>query len=158
MPADVTPVTLRPAAPDDGRFLFECRNDPAIVARGTSQRTVMWDEHCAWFDASLADPGRRLLFIAETGAIPVGVVRFDRDEAGATVSAYLAPRFIGKGLGVAAIRAGCAEAKKHWGVARILACVRDDNDAGQRAFLKAGFESADAGLCPSRHTAFLLHP
>jgi RimJ/RimL family protein N-acetyltransferase len=150
---------LRPAAADDFATVFAWRNDPFIVTRGTSRQRVTANEHESWFRASLAEPQRRLLFIVDTAGAPVGLVRFDRAEAdGAVLSVYLVEAATGRGVGIAAIRAGCARAFASWPIARIVACTRNDNAAALKAFPKAGFAAASQGLpaCPAGHVRFVL--
>lgn len=142
------PVELRPAATmADARRLFEWRNDPFIWSRGSSQRCVAWEEHIAWFEASLSN-SQRLLFLIEQGDVPVGMARFDLEgDATCVISAYLAQEHVGRGIGVQAIRLACSAAFGRWPVQEIHAFVRSDNSYGLRGFKKAGFTL--------RHTMFL---
>jgi RimJ/RimL family protein N-acetyltransferase len=146
-------VRLRPTTKADEEMVFGWRNDPFLVARATSQRTVTRAEHGRWFEATLE--GRlRKMFIVEVDGEPAGQVRFDRgQETDCVISAYLLESFTGRGLGVEAIRSGCAEIARQWKIERVVACVRHDNPAGHSAFLKAGFRDSPevAGCCPVDH-------
>lgn len=150
-------AALRPATMEDAKLVFEWRNDPFIVARGSSQRSVTWNEHARWFEATVKGSQRRM-FIVEVGGEAAGQVRFDRaDDQRCVVSAYLLERFTGRGLGVEAIRQGCERILEEWPVTEIIACVRNDNAAGQAGFRKAGFkESSRPALCPANHFTFTL--
>jgi RimJ/RimL family protein N-acetyltransferase len=152
-------VRLRPATAEDCRLIFGWRNDPFIIARGSKQTAVAWAEHSAWFAESLAVADRRRLFIVERGGVPVGLVRFDREVASSTtISVYLAQEHTGRGVGVAAIKAGCRRIREEWDVRRILALIRNDNAASLKAFVKAGFsETADSGRV-SDHRTFCQNP
>lgn len=157
-PASPLPiVALRPACESDAEKLLSWRNDPFIVARTSSGRAVARDEHMAWFRDSLAMPDRRLIWIVERAAQPIGAVRADRAEPDtAVISVHLIESEIGHGFGVEAIRIGCAEAFRHWRIGQIVACVRDDNPPSQRAFLRAGFEESTTSACPAAHRTFRL--
>lgn len=136
-------------------MLFGWRNDPDIVRRGSLQKTVTPEEHAEWFISSLAAPHERRLFVVEHSSREIGLVRFDRMETGeALIGVYLAGAHTGKGLGVAAIRAGCRDIGQCWDVTRVYACVRDDNPAAKKAFEKAGFAKADDAPCPAGHTGY----
>lgn len=149
-------IALRPAAAGDRDLVLGWRNDPFIIARGSSQRSVGAAEHRAWFTASLADANRRL-WIVSVGQDPAGLVRFDREGAGAAVvSVYLVERFCGRGLGVSAIREGARLALAAWPIDRVIAYVRADNEAARRAFMRAGFVPEAIDSCPSEHMALVL--
>lgn len=131
-------LSLRPATSDDARMIFEWRNDPWIVERGSSNRTVTWDEHKAWFDNALANADMKI-FVAEHDGKPAGQVRFQRNEDEAVIAVYLLRDHAGQGLGVDAIRQGSAAVLKDWPVQRVHARVLNGNAQSVRAFEKAGF-------------------
>jgi dTDP-4-amino-4,6-dideoxygalactose transaminase/RimJ/RimL family protein N-acetyltransferase len=138
-------IRLRLAALEDASLVFRWRNDPVIVSRGTSNRTVTWQEHLDWFRQTVTAQDR-LMFLVQRGDTPIGQIRFDHKDAQSCIlSVYLAPEFIGKGYGVPAIRAGCMEMFKHWKIPEVIANVRTDNTAAKSAFLKAGFQ--DQSIC-----------
>jgi UDP-2,4-diacetamido-2,4,6-trideoxy-beta-L-altropyranose hydrolase len=152
-------VELRPAAERDSARVLAWRNDPFILARGSSRRPVAPAEHEAWFRASLAAPMQRLLYIVEVEGAAAGLVRFDRaDPDGAVLSVYLVEAATGRGRGIAAIREGCARAFAAWPVARVVACTRADNAAALKAFPRAGFAAEPHGLpaCPDGQVRFEL--
>lgn len=153
-------VHLRPAEMGDAALVFAWRNLPEIVALGTSQRSVTWDEHLRWFEETVRGSHRALFLIIE-GEQPIGIVRFDReDEADCVVSTYLIQPARGRGLGVQALRLACRSLFQQWRVDRVLAFVRMENAVGRSAFLKAGFaEIGSHRACPARHHVLALsHP
>src|SRR6266851_5572697 len=150
-------ITLRPATLSDIEMIFDWRNDPFIVARSTSQKTVNWHEHVAWFESTLQNDSR-LMFILQLDGKPIGQARFARIENNACViSIYLLKDYTGKGYGVEGIRRSCYAVLHRWSVLEIIACVRLDNEAAKSAFLKASFvETQRQGLCPVAHFALSL--
>lgn len=150
-------VSLRPVRLDDREMVYRWRNDPFIVAHGSSNRTVSWTEHAQWFDETLAKRDRKMYIIVQRN-VAIGQIRFDRqNELDCVVSVYLLQEFTGHGLGVLAIREGCRLALEGWDVKRVIACVRGDNPNGRSAFLKAGFQEQETGLCPPEHYSLTLH-
>jgi RimJ/RimL family protein N-acetyltransferase len=150
-------ISLRPATSGDGELVFRWRNDPFILAQGSSQREVEWEEHQKWFAETISSASRQM-FIVLNGDDPIGQLRFDRqDRQDCVISAYLQRVFTGRGWGVRAINMGCTAILEAWDVDRIVACVRIDNSAGRSAFLKAGFREVGAsGMCPAQHYSLVL--
>jgi len=149
-------ISLRPVTLDDCKMAFGWRNDPFILAHGSQNREVSWNEHQRWFTETVLER-RRKMFIVLHQDTPVGQVRFDRDgERDCVISVYLLRPFTGRGWGVQAIRAGCALIFEVWDVDRVIACVRTDNPGGRSAFLKAGFAEKVVGACPAQHSSLVL--
>jgi dTDP-4-amino-4,6-dideoxygalactose transaminase/L-amino acid N-acyltransferase YncA len=147
-------VQLRPAVIEDAATIFQWRNDPFIIAKGTQQRSVTRDEHQAWFTGFLADSTCRM-YLIHINREPAGQVRFDGLEGGdAEVSIYLLERFTGRGFGVMALRKACWELFASSCVERVLAFVRTENAPSCRAFKKAGFSLVEANdSSPANHHA-----
>jgi RimJ/RimL family protein N-acetyltransferase len=153
---DARQVELRPAALDDMELVFTWRNDPFVVARSSSRRLVDRAEHQAWFRRAI-ECGNPLIFVVEIERKPIGQVRLERAADDCIMSVFLLERYTGHGHGVLAIRDGCARARQAWTIARVIACVRDDNATGALGFAKAGFHTcAQAGPCPERHRCFVF--
>jgi len=149
-------VSLRPVHADDREMIFRWRNDPFILAHGSSNREVSWAAHAKWFDETLRESGRKV-FVIQRKNVPIGQIRFDRkNERDCVVSVYLLREFTGHGWGVQAIREACKAILDAWGVERVIACVRKDNPGGHSAFLKAGFEPLEAEVCPANHHSLVL--
>lgn len=146
-------LTLRDAAPGDVRLLFDWANDPVARAQSFTQATIAWQDHEHWFARKLAD-ARCLLLIAENAqSQPVGQVRFDlSDDGSAIISVSMAPEQRGKGYGAAAIARACDELRARHGARTVLAYIRADNLASQRAFARAGF-TAPVALDYQGHAA-----
>ena len=148
-------IGLRPAEPEDEAFLLQVRNDPEIVALGSSQRFVGAKEHADWFRKTIKRDDGLLLFVELEGhAQPIGYVRLDVDRTcDAEISVVILGPWRGRSIGTRAIRSAVEMAFAAWpAVVRILAYVRSDNEASKRSFAKAGFRPAqDSGVRPD-HT------
>ena len=118
---------------------------------------VTWEEHVAWFDAALCAKDRRI-YIVSQNEVDIGLVRFDLVQPEkCVISVYLLEPYVGKGLGVSAIRYGCGLIKREWPVTEIIACVRLDNSMGGSGFKKSGFvQKTDCKECPEGHVTWYL--
>lgn len=70
---------------------------------------------------------------------PLGVARFQRNGDMAEISVNVAPERRGGGIGASLIIAGCAEHVRRFPTMTIVAYIRPENIASQRAFERAGF-------------------
>lgn len=148
-------LDLRPATARDAQQLHGWRNAPATRAHSGDGKEIAWPDHERWLAGVLGDPARGL-WIAGMGEVPVGVVRFDTEGEGTTISVYLVPGTQGKGWGRALIAAGVEQARRAWpALRRIDARISPDNQASLRAFAACGFEP---GGEPGAHHLMLRSP
>lgn len=136
-------LQVRPAVAADARLLYAWRNDEATRRFSNDSATIAWPQHAAWFDRVLADPAR-LLLVGSVGALPVGAIRFDAIDGGASeVSLYLDPALHGLGLGGHLLRAGEDRLTKHAGPppAGFVATVLGENTGSQRLFAAGGYRN-----------------
>ena len=157
MSAKESAIALRPAKSSDSEMVFRWRNDPFILAHGSSHREVGWEEHRKWFEETISGSARQIFIVLDVGS-PIGQVRFDRHtQRDCVISIYLQREFTGRGWGVQAINMGCAAIFEAWDVDQVIACVRLDNPVGRSAFLKAGFrEDGAPSVCPAEHYSLTL--
>lgn len=100
-------IAVRPATMSDAQKILVWRNHPETRAMSIDSSEIDLHSHLAWFERSLAMQGDRRIFIGTIGVVDVGVVRFDRSDAGEwTVSIFLDPGLPGLGLGTRLLRAG----------------------------------------------------
>ncbi|NSX08980.1 UDP-2,4-diacetamido-2,4,6-trideoxy-beta-L-altropyranose hydrolase [Pseudomonas lini] len=127
------------ATQDDAQLLFDGRNAEAVRRWSLDTHVIDWQRHQAWLAASLSNP-RRLLLIAEADDGPVGVLRYDLDDARAEVSIYLFEGRFGLGWGRALLARGEAFVTAHWpSLQAITAQVLPANQASLKVFREAGF-------------------
>jgi UDP-2,4-diacetamido-2,4,6-trideoxy-beta-L-altropyranose hydrolase len=130
-------VRVRKAAWSDARLLWVWANDPGTRAASLHSDTIPYPDHEEWLRARLAD--RSCLFlIGETGAGPVGQVRFDARDDGAEVSISVAPEHrgtVGGLLLASALRRFSAWSPR----ADVIARVKVENEPSRRMFEQAGF-------------------
>jgi RimJ/RimL family protein N-acetyltransferase len=148
-------LLLRAAELRDCELVHSWRNDPFIIARGSSNRPVSEAEHVKWFSESIRDPAHRLQIVEIEGK-EAGLVRFCRhDDKRCVISIYLTKPFVGRGFGSVVIREATDGVIRDWNVA-VIACVREDNVAGGHAFRRAGYilESGHS-MCPQGHRTYI---
>ncbi len=132
-------LQVRQATQDDAQLLFDGRNAEAVRRWSLDTHVIDWQRHQAWLAASLSNP-RRLLLIAEADDGPVGVLRYDLDDARAEVSIYLFEGRFGLGWGRALLARGEAFVTAHWPrLEAITAQVLPANSASLKVFREAGF-------------------
>ena len=120
------------------------------------KRPVAWADHERWFAESLVGDKRRVFIVTEEGEA-VGQIRFDRvNVVEREVSVYLVPDRIGRGLGVVAIRLGCAEIRRSEPGTKLTAWIRAENNRSLRAFIRAGFAEDRVSEGKSGHVRMTL--
>ncbi len=132
-------VTLRRATLDDLRFLFELRNDPAVVEASASGSGVDWRTHLLWFDHQLRKGS--IITIVECDGERAGYLRFDPlpDDPGTyEVAVGLTESRRNEGIGRVAIALGSRVAEA-LGASRLVALIKPDNRASRKAFEAAGY-------------------
>jgi RimJ/RimL family protein N-acetyltransferase len=137
-------IALRAATLADARFFFGLRNDPTLRANSFRSGVIAFADHRAWLGGRLGDPERRVRLFVVTAPrgereVRMGQIRFDCDlrSRRAEISISLVPSFRGRGLATPIIERALPRARPFAG--RVLACIKLENEASLRAFLKANF-------------------
>ncbi|MCB5161486.1 GNAT family N-acetyltransferase [Marinomonas algarum] len=95
-------VCLRVASLSDATRLLAWRNDPATRAASHHSGEIAFLDHLDWLQSSLAQPGRRRIWIAEKAGVPVGTcradLRMDAQETTWELSWTVAPEARGQGV------------------------------------------------------------
>lgn len=134
-----TTLRLRPAGPEDCRWVWETATDPVVRQASFSTEPIPWEAHRAWFAARLADPHCLFLIGTDESGMPLGQARYSFDGATATISVCLGAPSRGRGLGAALIRQACDEVFRAGRADVIHALIRRENEPSRRAFRAAGF-------------------
>ncbi|WP_414936299.1 GNAT family N-acetyltransferase [Amycolatopsis sp. cmx-11-51] len=138
-------VLARAATEADAGLLLDWRNDPRTRQASRSTGVIALDEHSAWLRGVLAST-ERALYVVEFDGVPVGTVRFDREEEGVwEVSITLAPESRGRGLSGSVLAAGERAFTAGHRARVVVAAVHQDNAASAALFDRAGYtETAPA--------------
>jgi UDP-2,4-diacetamido-2,4,6-trideoxy-beta-L-altropyranose hydrolase len=132
-------ISLRPAALDDCRRVWEWRNEPSARVMFFNSDEIPYEEHRRWFTTKLGDPDLVFLIVVDPAGEPVGYVRCQLHESVGDVSIALAPLARGRGYGSHALRGASARFFAERPLRSLRALVRRGNGASLRAFERAGF-------------------
>lgn len=141
-------ISLRKAEPADCKMLFDWRNAPEIRQTALNPEPLVFTDHEAWYHRSLNMPDRHLL-IGLLDEKPFGVLRYDLDQKlkTAEISIYLAPDYLGKGLGKPLLQAGEAWLKaSEPQIAALEATVLSTNPRSLRLFQSDGYQQSYVAL------------
>lgn len=129
-------VNLRLADSKDTEYIYRLQRIPQVRRYFRNPAAPTWEEHVAWSERVLSDPGV-LLHMVECEGRAVGMLRLDSatDEQWREISIAIHPDEQGRGLGKAALHfVRCAYPAWH-----LCAEVYSENIASRRIFLAAGF-------------------
>ena len=158
MNSDKASCEIRNATYEDAEFLLELRNQPEIIALGSSKKTVMLEEHQAWFKNVLQSDEHRIFIVTRTKVDdPIGYARLVRNgEAGAVITIALSESWRGRSIGPVMIECTAVAGFDHWpSVDYILAYILDGNIRSVRSFTKVGFEPTTEYLMDGHHVLIL---
>lgn len=144
---DPRDVSLRPAGVEDVRFLYDLRNDPAVVQASVTGSGVDWPTHRSWFERKLRE--NAWFFVVEHRGERVGYLRFDqRTDSGGERSFEVAVGLVaaarGAGIGSRAIWVA-SRLCEAMGARKLIALIRPENSASIYAFEKAGYSLDPTG-------------
>lgn len=140
-------IEIRKASLDDAQRVFRLANDPLVRAVSFRKEPISWDEHWAWYQRAIVDPGLVFLLGFDTEAGPVGEdlvgqVRLkETADKSLLLSISLSAAHRARGVGRHLLAGSCAEARKILGPRTVIAEVKLDNEASKRFFSKLGGQS-----------------
>lgn len=135
---------MREAVPDDEGLLLEWANDPATRKNSFNTKPILPETHHVWFTRRLNNPGNYRIYIIEnSAAMPIGQVRFERDEREGWETSYLlAPPFRSCGLGSSLLDTALLQFQRECPGAIVTGRVRIENQPSCRIFEKIAFEKS----------------
>lgn len=139
-------VALRPATPEDIRFVWDCRQELEAGIGRTATTPETFEGHSAWMTRALADTSR-LFAIALEDKTRLGYMR--ADPAGHNAPAWMASLCLhstarGRGLAQPVLAAGIMAAAKA-GLLPLLADIHTTNLASRKVFAACGFVPLASG-------------
>lgn len=130
-------VKIRPAYQKDMERLFGWQTQPEVRRFARNPNPPALDEHKAWFQRKMNDPGCDMFIILYDGK-EAGFFRLDGLEDGRReVSIIVAPEMQGRGIGKATLLI----ANEKWPEKDLFAEVLPGNEASHRIFSAAGYEA-----------------
>jgi len=144
MSPGVPPLAIREAREADSRLLWEWANDLVVRSLSFSPEPIPFETHVSWFAQKLSDPDVRLYIGLGADDEPIGQVRFDIDDAAATLSISVAGASRGRGYGAKLVDEAVRRLFQTSAVELVEAFVKPDNAASLAVFRKAGFTNTGA--------------
>jgi UDP-2,4-diacetamido-2,4,6-trideoxy-beta-L-altropyranose hydrolase len=140
MMADADTRLISRAANDrDEDLLLEWANDPATRRNAFTQARISPEGHKRWLQAKLNDPQCRMVIFETADHIPVGQVRFDREDQAWAISYSVAPLLRGRGIGAKMLEMALSQLACEGVAGSMLGRVKPTNLASRRIFEKLGF-------------------
>ncbi len=133
-------LTLKPATAKDCKILWQWRNDPDARKYFTNTEYVPYQEHKEWFKASLKNENRYRVMVLQNNT-KVGMVRFDVEpmSKAAVIHINIASEHRHQEIGRKVLKEACHYAFGNLGIDRVIARIKEGNEASIRAFTYAGF-------------------
>lgn len=129
-------LVLRPATLADAKFLFNLRNESAVRSQFRNSNSVNWAEHLDWLNLKL-NTARENIYICEFQKTDIGQLRID---SGGEISISIDPGYHGKGFGSLFLQILTKNVKSYASHELLIAKIKKDNFASQKAFVNAGFK------------------
>lgn len=141
-----TPLHVRHARLPDEALLLVWANDPKTRQNSFSPDLISAETHHQWFHSRLRDLNGCLFYIVETEeGIPMGQVRFERQDQAWEIGYSLAPYFRGRGLGRPLLEAALMKLRLEKSGAIVLGKVKPDNLPSCRIFESLDFNARKDG-------------
>lgn len=144
-------IFLRTVGEHDCRLLWEWVNDGAVRSAAFQSRDIPWQDHAAWFQEKVSDKNCVHYIGFDENEEPVGQVRFDMRGSEAEIDISVARNMRGRGLGARLLKMAVEELVRHRPDMVVHAHVKQENTPSLRAFAKAGFTRAAAGVIKGHH-------
>lgn len=132
--------SLRPAAGEDCRLVYQWANDPQVRAVSFHSEAISWEEHCRWFHEYLAAADHVFLIAVAVDGQPLGQARFVVDGDEAIISVSIARQFRGLALGVPLVRRACRQVMAEKNIIAVRALIKKENQQSIKMFSAAGFK------------------
>jgi RimJ/RimL family protein N-acetyltransferase len=141
-----TPLQVRHARLSDEALLLTWANDPETRRNSFSSDPISADDHRRWFHTRLRDLDGCRFYIVETEeGIPVGQVRFEKNDQKWVIDYSLAPHFRGRGLGRPLLKAALLKLRSENSGVLVLGRVKKSNLPSCKIFESLGFSARSDG-------------
>jgi UDP-2,4-diacetamido-2,4,6-trideoxy-beta-L-altropyranose hydrolase len=132
-------ISIRSANESDVLTYFKWANDPEVRKNSVNTVPIQLEDHKKWFFARLKNKNSRL-YIIEKNKIPIGQVRFDKENNISEIDYSIGKNFRGKGYGEIILKDAIKEYFHQFPKDKIIAKAKVSNIASNRVFEKLGFK------------------
>jgi RimJ/RimL family protein N-acetyltransferase len=142
-------VFIRNADVKDAQKIFEWRNDPATRQASMSSELITWDEHEQWYYSALKNKDLLITIcdiLDDKLRVAIAMVKFELNpiDQSSVISINMDPKARGKSLGQSCLNEAIDYMHSlNQNYKKIIATIKQDNIASQKAFEKAGFKRLD---------------
>ncbi len=137
-----SPLDVRHATLADEALLLAWANDSDTRKNSFSPDPISSQTHRQWFHSRLRDIEGCFIYIVETeSGIPVGQVRFEKEEQVWELHYTVAPEFRGRGIGKSLLNAAIQKFRDEKSGLLVFGRVKSENIRSQRIFKGLGFTS-----------------
>ena len=141
-----TPLRVRHARLSDEALLLNWANDPETRQNSFSPDPIPAEDHRRWFYSRLRDLDGCRLYVVETeDGIPIGQVRFERQDPAWEISYSIAPQFRKRGLGRPLLKAALLKMRSEYPGALVLGRVKPENLPSRKIFESLDFDTLSDG-------------
>ncbi|MCP1716326.1 UDP-2,4-diacetamido-2,4,6-trideoxy-beta-L-altropyranose hydrolase [Methanocalculus alkaliphilus] len=141
-----SPLHVRHATLADEALLLVWANDPETRKNSFSKDPISSATHRQWFHSRLRDIDGCSIYILETeSGVPIGQVRFEREELGWELHYTVAPEFRGRGIGKSLLNAAIQKFRDEKSGVLVFGRAKPENIRSQRIFEGLGFTSKPGG-------------
>jgi len=139
-PSAESNLRVRLANADDASLILNWANDPQVRKNAFSSGIISRHSHAEWFCKRLKDPKNCRIYVIELeNGLPIGQVRFERQDLGWEITYALDTTFRGKGLGSKLLKTAIVEMERDKANQTLFGQVKESNKASRKVFEELGF-------------------
>jgi len=131
-------LNYRLATPEDIDLIFKWANDPVTRHNSFNTEKISYKNHINWYNKQI-ESDENLILIFEIDSIPLGMVRFHKEDDSWTIGINISEAYRGQGLSVQMLREAAKYLFSNYKEGIIIAFIKKENITSQKAFEKAGF-------------------
>ena len=131
-------LSIREVIEDDTSIILKWANDPVVRNNSFNSELIEFEQHSKWLASKIKDE-TAFYFICEVDYVSAGLVRFDFDGEKYIIGLIVSKEYRGKRFASRFLDIACEELRKVRSN-RIVAYIKEENIASQKAFEKIGFK------------------
>lgn len=138
LPTSSSEISIRQAVQEDCATYFHWANDSQVRQSSLTQEAVAIATHVSWFRQAISSPDT-LLFVGESGSLPIGQVRFHKENFEWWLSYSIDKDFRGRGLGRTLIQLALMKFSAAHPNTAVYGVVKNGNNASIKLLEATGF-------------------
>jgi UDP-2,4-diacetamido-2,4,6-trideoxy-beta-L-altropyranose hydrolase len=132
-------LNFKKADNEDAELIYNWANDPEVRSNAVNKEPIIYKNHLIWFNKKLKSD-ETIIFIAYLEGIPIGQVRFDKNQTDWQIDYLIDLKYRGKGLGKEIVLEGMKLMKELFNTnLKFTAFVKATNIASIKVFKKLDY-------------------